>query len=93
VISYVQRITLSDLVAYVLLFGAVSLAMWRTRRRLMTPSRYTALACPRCGGEVHRIHRRWYDRLLDLYVPVRRYQCKDPECCWRGLRVKHSNQG
>ncbi len=93
VIDRAQHTTLSDLLAYVLLLMAVSLVLWRARRRLMTTPRFTALKCPRCGSEIHRVHRRWHDRLLDLYVPVRRYQCEDPDCRWRGLRVKHSRQG
>jgi len=88
VLDRVQHTTLSDLLAYCLLLLAASLMLWRTRRRLMTLPRYTTLRCPRCGSEVHRVHRHWHDRLLDLYVPVRRYQCEDPDCRWRGLRVK-----
>ncbi|MBN1135296.1 MAG: hypothetical protein JXM73_01850 [Anaerolineae bacterium] len=88
VVNRVQHTTLSDLAAYVLLTAAFSLVMWRTRWRLMASPRFTNLKCPRCGGEVHRVHRRWRDRLLNLYVPVRRYQCEDPDCGWRGLRVK-----
>lgn len=88
VIGRAQNLTFSDLVAYALLFVAVCLVLWRTRRRLMTLPRFTALKCPRCGSGMHRVHRRWHDRLVDLYVPVRRYQCEDPDCRWRGLRVK-----
>ena len=92
-IGQVQNITPSDLVAYALLVAAAYLVLWRGRRRLMTQPRFTTLKCPRCGSEVHRIHRHWHDHLLDLYVPVRRYQCKDPACRWRGLRVKRYRQG
>jgi hypothetical protein len=92
VIGRAQAITLSDLVAYVLLVTAVFLVLWRVRRRLMTLPRFTALKCPRCGSEVHRVHRHWHDHVLDLYVPVRRYQCEDTDCRWRGLRVKRSRQ-
>lgn len=90
VIGLAQHTTLSDLLAYCLLFMAAALMLWRIRRRLMTQPRFTSLKCPRCGSEVHRVHRAWHDRLLDLYVPVRRYQCEDQECRWRGLRVKPS---
>jgi len=89
-VSRAQHTTLSDLLAYCLLFMAAALILWRGRRRLMTQYRFTALKCPRCGSELHRVHRVWHDRLLDLYVPVRRYQCEDDECRWRGLRVKPS---
>jgi len=93
VIGLAQNTTLSDLVAYALLLVAVALVLWRARRKLMTLPRFTVLKCPRCGSGLHRVHRRWYDRLLDLYVPVRRYQCEDPDCRWRGLRVKRSRHG
>ena len=83
-----QHTSVSDLLAYCLLLMALSLILWRARRRFMTQPRYTMLRCPRCGSEVHRIHRHWHDRLLDLYIPVRRYQCEAPDCRWRGLRVK-----
>ena len=89
----VQHTTLSDLLAYCLLLAAVTLILWRTRRRLMTLPRFTTIRCPRCGSDVHRVHRRWHDHLLDLYVPVRRYQCTDPNCRWRGLRFKRSRHG
>jgi hypothetical protein len=92
-IDRMRQLTLSDLVAYVLLLAAGWLVLWRAKRRVISSPRYTTAACPRCGGEVHRIHRRWYDRLLNLYIPVRRYQCKDADCRWRGLRVRRSRLG
>jgi hypothetical protein len=88
--DFARRTTLSDLTAYVLLFVVAGLVIWRTRQRLMTQPRFTETKCPRCGGDLARIHRRWRDRAANLFVPVRRYQCKDRECRWRGLRVRTS---
>lgn len=88
-----QRTTLSDLLAYCLILLAIALVLWRARRRLMTQPRFTTLKCPRCGSDVYRVHRHWHDHLLDLYVPVRRYQCESHDCGWRGLRVKRFRQG
>ncbi len=85
-----RRTTLSDLTGYVLLILVAALIVWRTRRRLMTQPRFTEPKCPRCNGGLHRIHRRWRDRALNLFVPIRRYQCKSQECGWRGLRVRKS---
>jgi hypothetical protein len=90
VIDKVRHTTLSDLVAYALLLIVLCLVVWRTRQRLTTMPRFTALRCPRCGSEMYRVHRHWHDRVLDLFVPVRRYRCKNQDCTWRGLRVKCS---
>jgi hypothetical protein len=91
-INRMRQLTLSDLVAYVLLLAAAWLVLWRAKRRAINSPRLTATACPRCGGEMHRIHRRWYDRVFSLYIPVRRYQCTEAGCHWRGLRVKRSRR-
>ena len=40
--------------------------------------------CPKCGGEVSRIHRRPLDRLRSLVSPVHRYRCYDLRCRWEG---------
>ena len=87
-VNLVRNTTLSDLTGYVLLLLAAAFLLWRLRWRLMTMPRFTARRCPRCGGDVHRIHRRPIDRLLNLFVPVARYRCKDRECRWAGLRVR-----
>ena len=45
--------------------------------------------CPRCAGNLIRIRRRVIDRLLSLFVPVRRYECPNSFCGWKGnLRVR-----
>jgi hypothetical protein len=88
--AWVMSTTLSDLLGYVFILTAVVLLLWRHRQRLMRDPRRTTLLCPRCGSELHRIHRHSLDRILTLYVPVRRYQCKNDDCLWHGLRVKTS---
>ena len=46
-------------------------------------------SCPRCAGNLIRIRRRIVDRLLTLFVPVRRYECPYSCCGWKGnLRVR-----
>jgi hypothetical protein len=40
--------------------------------------------CPRCGGAVERIRRRFIDRVLSLFRPVRRYRCENFLCHWEG---------
>jgi hypothetical protein len=90
VVNFVERTTLSDLTGYTLLLIAVAFVAWRTRWRLMRMPRFTAAVCPHCGSDLRRVHRRPRDRLLDLFVPVRRYRCKNRDCYWSGLRVKRS---
>lgn len=87
---FVQKTTISDLLGYSLLLLALGFIIWRIRWRLMTLPRFTEPQCPRCGGDLHRIHRHRRDRMLDLFVPVRRYRCKSPDCRWQGLRTKRS---
>ena len=40
--------------------------------------------CPKCRGEVRRVHRRVRDRILNLVKPVRRYRCRNSHCRWEG---------
>jgi predicted RNA-binding Zn-ribbon protein involved in translation (DUF1610 family) len=42
------------------------------------------VVCPRCGGSVQRIRRRWIDRMLSAFAPLRRYRCHSPRCGWEG---------
>jgi hypothetical protein len=85
--GFVLGTTLSDLIAYLLLALVAALAIWRTRTRLLSEPRFTTIKCPHCGSGLHRIHRRSRDRLINLIVPVRRYQCQNRDCHWKGLRV------
>lgn len=86
--DFVRRTTLSDFTAYVLLLGVGVVVAWRLRWRLTTTPRFSVRECPRCGGKLHRVHRRFFDRLVSVYVPVARYRCQDHNCRWNGLRVK-----
>jgi predicted RNA-binding Zn-ribbon protein involved in translation (DUF1610 family) len=90
-VRFVGETTLSDLVAYVLLAAVVVLIGWRTRYRLLTSPRLSEIRCPQCGSDLHRIHRRWRHRVLNLIIPVRRYRCANQACGWQGLRVRKSD--
>jgi hypothetical protein len=92
-LAFVQRTTLSDLLAYLLLLAVAIVLGWRSRWRVMHTPRLSELICPRCGSDLHRIHRRALDRALNLLVPVRRYQCKNRDCHWRGLKVAGKHHG
>jgi hypothetical protein len=90
VTDFVLGTSLSHLIAYVLIVGVVGLVAWRLRWRLVTSPGLTEQACPRCGSDLRRIRRRSRDRLIDVFVPVGRYQCSNRDCRWRGLRVRES---
>jgi hypothetical protein len=85
VVHRIVHVTTSDLLGLGLIALATGVVLWRVRVRLM--KRYADHACPKCGGDLHRRHRHWPDRVLSLLVPVKRYRCKDAECQWEGLRV------
>lgn len=41
--------------------------------------------CPKCEGDVVRVPRHGWDRVVSWFVPVRRFQCLCPVCRWEGL--------
>ena len=45
--------------------------------------------CPDCGDIVSRIPRRPFDRILSVFVSLRRYRCPNVLCVWEGnLRAR-----
>jgi hypothetical protein len=87
-VDFVQSTTLSDLIGYALLLTALIFVGWRARWRLMTAPRFTERQCPRCSGDLQRIHRHRLDRLVSVFVPVGRYRCRNRDCLWQGLRIR-----
>jgi hypothetical protein len=85
--AFLARITLSDAVGVVLVLAALAAIVLRVRWRVLRNPALTVLRCPRCDGQIHRVHRHAVDRLICLFVPVRRYRCANDECRWHGLRV------
>ena len=91
----VQRITsmtLSDLVGLALIVASLVAVLWRVRWRLTHDQRFSSDTCPVCGSELHRIHRTRLDRIVNVFAPARRHQCKNDECGWSGLRFGHSEK-
>lgn len=88
---FISRTTVSDLLGYALLLLAAGLVFLRIRWRLVTTPRFTELKCPECGSELSRVHRRWSDRVVNAFAPVRRYQCKNHDCYWQGRRYRKSD--
>lgn len=79
---------LSTLFGWLLIVLAVPLVIYRLRYRFSMSERWKATVCPRCGGELLRVHRKPFDRFLSrFFLPLaRRYRCANPDCSWSGLR-------
>ena len=87
VAAFLARTTVSDAVGLALILGALLAIALRVRWRLVRNPAYTTVRCPKCDGKIHMVHRHTVDRLINLYVPVRRYRCANAECRWYGLRI------
>jgi hypothetical protein len=79
----------AEQVGAILLAAAALFFALRLRWRFIHASRYSQRVCPRCGGQLARVHRTSGDRLLGavLFLPLARYLCHNPECRWQGLRI------
>lgn len=84
----VQSLSLSEWLGWLLVLLAIPFVVYRLRYRFSESERWRVTVCPRCGSELHRIHRRLIDRLLSrtLMPHARRYQCTNAACHWSGLR-------
>jgi hypothetical protein len=81
----------AEIAGALLLFLGLAMIVYRLRRRLMHSPALTDVHCLRCGGEIHRVHRHLPDRIINWFVPVRRYRCSDKDCRWEGVRVSRSD--
>ena len=41
--------------------------------------------CPACGGPLDLVHRKAFDRLVNVFNKVHRYQCRSTACAWEGV--------
>lgn len=41
-------------------------------------------ACPMCGKVLNRMRRRAIDRMVSVFVPFKRFRCRDVSCQWEG---------
>jgi len=80
--------SLNDLLGAALAVVALVFILWRGRYHFYRSEYWQAVNCPKCGSGLHRIHRTTWDRFLSrtLLRGARRYQCKNRECGWTGLR-------
>lgn len=54
----------------------------------------SAHSCARCDAPLIRTPRRWFDDLVNRFVPVQRYRCARYSCQWVGnLRGDASGNG
>jgi len=86
-LTFISSIGLSELLAIPLLFVVFVAIFWRIRWRVRHTASLTDLHCPRCKGNIHRVHRHTRDRIVSVFAPVRRYRCTNRECGWSGVRV------
>ena len=88
--NYLAHFSPSDLLGGVLVLAGLAFVIWRGRYHFYRSEFWKAVNCPKCGSVLHRIHRSSWDRFLSriLLRGARRYQCKNPECGWSGLRQK-----
>jgi hypothetical protein len=84
---FLDKLTAANLLGFALLLVVVALIVWRLRSRLAESPHLSATACPSCGGEIRRVHRNSWDRLVGniIGVPLRRYRCNNQSCGWQGL--------
>ena len=80
----------NDLLGWFLFLGGLVLIIWRGRYHFLQSEYWKAVNCPKCGSGLYRIPRTPWDRFLNrtLLREARRYQCKDPQCGWSGLRQR-----
>ncbi len=88
--NFIANFSTSDLLGGVLVLAGLAFIVWRGQYHFYRSEYWKAVDCPKCGGTLHRIHRTSWDRFLShtLLLGARRYQCKNPECGWSGLRQK-----
>ncbi len=48
--------------------------------------------CPRCGGEVRRVHRRTHEAQTLSGSGLRRYRCEAEGCGWQGLLARQASR-
>jgi hypothetical protein len=86
--GFLGRFSYSDLVGMTLALICIIIIVLRLRYRILASPNWRKSTCPRCGGELHRVHRTSLDRLLARTVlpGARRYLCSDKACRWTGLK-------
>jgi len=92
--SFTSKFTFFDVFGLVLIILVLVFIVWRVRYRFFNSEHWKATTCPKCGSEIHRIHRTSLDRFLSaIFLPfAARYQCTNSDCKWSGLRRRRSSK-
>lgn len=70
--------------------GAVGIVWVLFRWRMMLLPELSPGSCPRCQARaIRRVRRTPLDRMISVFVPVRRYHCG--QCNWYGRVIKPTN--
>jgi hypothetical protein len=87
-VDQMLNISTAELAGFLLAIAGIFLIAIRARYRFLNSARWLSPTCPRCKSELHRVHRKPFDRFLSRTVlpHARRYLCKNPECRWSGLK-------
>ena len=85
--SLLMNFSLNDLFGLLVALAALAFIYWRVRYRVKKMKRWTAYNCPKCGGELHRVHRSTWDRIVSVILlpHARRYRCENSDCGWNSL--------
>jgi hypothetical protein len=91
-VIYLMHFTILDLIGWILIVGATLFIVIRIRNRFLYNPANAATICPKCGSQIKRKHRSWFDRTLSktLLPGARRYTCSNTTCRWTGLRHQRS---
>ncbi len=84
----------SRLMVGILIVVAGFFVALRARWQFLHAARYTERVCPVCGGPIVRVRRSEWQRIMGkvFFLPTRKYQCRNPECRWTGLRYGRSGR-
>ena len=91
VARFISETSVVNAAGFALIVVALVALFLRLRWRLTHSPRLSLLRCPRCGGDIHRVHRKFLDRLTRWLAPTRRYRCANRDCHWEGLRVTRAH--
>lgn len=86
--QFIDSLTPTMVLGVLIVIGMIVFVVWRIRYRFFNSDHFKATVCPKCGSEIHRIHRSVIDRFLSVtFLPyARRYGCGNRDCNWSGLR-------
>ena len=90
--SYIDRISATEFLAWLLILGVVFILISRIRIRYLKSDHWQVTTCPKCDSKLSRVHRTPIDRFLGAFLLPNsaRYKCYNSSCGWSGLRQGRS---